>query len=65
VFSELQRQIAEAFQNGADLEEIEAEIIDAAPADEDQRSALWLYAEALTERRSEATLEHELAQRWG
>jgi hypothetical protein len=65
VFSEPQRQIAQAVLDGADLEEIEAEIIDAAPLDEDQRSALWLYAEALSERRSDATREDELAQRWG
>ena len=52
MFSEPHRQIARALRDGIDLEQIEAEIIDRAPVDDDQRAALWLYAEALRERRS-------------
>ena len=63
MFSALQRQIAQAILDGADLEEVETEIIDAAPVAEDQRAALWLYAEILSDRRSKAQLEDELAMR--
>ena len=61
MFSALQRQIAHAVLDGVDLEKIEAEIIDVAPIGEDQRAALWLYADALTERRGKAILEDEVA----
>ena len=61
MFSEPHRQIAQALRDGADLEEIEAQIIDRAPVDEDQRAALWLYAEALSDNPSAASLEDELA----
>lgn len=47
--SELQRQIADAVRAGAHLDQIEEAIIERAPVDEDQRAALWLYAEALVD----------------
>ncbi len=45
--SELQRQVAEALGAGASLAEVERTIIDRTPLDEEQRAALWLYADAL------------------
>jgi len=54
--SKRQRRIALAVAAGAELEEIEATIIDPAPVDEDQKAALWLYAEALEQRRRESML---------
>jgi hypothetical protein len=50
VISDLHRQIADAVRTGVDLDEIERNIIDRAPIVEDERSALWLYAQALSER---------------
>lgn len=50
--SELQRQIAQAVLAGADLDAIDEAIIERAPLDEEQKSALWLYAEGMLERRS-------------
>ena len=35
---------------GLDLDEIEHDIIEPAPIAEDEKSALWLYAQALSER---------------
>jgi hypothetical protein len=52
----LQQQIAFAVQAGADLDEIEQAIIDPAPIDEEQKAAMWLYAEALDERRGDSQL---------
>jgi hypothetical protein len=60
VFSALLRQIAQAVLDGANLEEIEAEIIDPAPVDADHRSALRRCAEALGERRRTATVKDEI-----
>ncbi len=54
---DLERQIDRAVQAGVGLDEIEAAIIEPAPLDEDQQAALWLYAEALSERRDDAMLE--------
>ena len=45
--SELQRRVSEALAAGASLDEVERTIIDRTPLDEEQRAALWLYAEAL------------------
>jgi hypothetical protein len=53
---ERQRRIALAVRAGAELDEIEVAIIDPAPVDEEQKAALWLYAEALEERRRESML---------
>lgn len=54
---ELQRQIAEAISSGARLDEVEEAIIAWAPIDEDEKAALWLYADALAERREVANAE--------
>ena len=50
--SELQLRVAEALRAGSGLVEIEEAIIDPALVDEEQKAALWLYAEALRERPS-------------
>jgi hypothetical protein len=50
---QVESQIAEAVKAGVVLDEIEATIIDRAQLDEEYRSALWLYAEALEARRIE------------
>ena len=52
--SGLQRQIARAVQAGIALDEIEELVIDPAPVDEEQKAALWLYAEALDGRRNKS-----------
>ena len=54
--SELLRQIADAVLAGAGVDAIEEAIIDPAPLDEEQKSVLWLYAQALQERRSDGML---------
>jgi hypothetical protein len=54
--SELLRQIAVAVLSGSECDVIEESIIDPVQLDEEQKSALWLYAHALTERRSETML---------
>jgi hypothetical protein len=51
MFSELQHWIVLAVLGDTNLDTIEARIIDPAPIDNEHRSALWLYAEALLERR--------------
>jgi hypothetical protein len=50
VSSDLHRQIAHAVRTGSDLDEIEQSIIEPAPIAEDEKSALWLYAQVLSER---------------
>ena len=52
----LQRQIARAVRAGIELDEIEELIIDPASVDEEQKAALWLYAEALDGLRNESML---------
>jgi len=54
--SELQQQITVAVLSGAECDAIEESIIDPVQLDEEEKAALWLYAHALTERRSEAML---------
>ena len=54
--SELLRQIADAVRAGAEVDSIDAAIIAPAPLDEEQKSVLWLYAQALQERRSDRML---------
>lgn len=62
--SRLQRQIARAVRAGVGVDEIEELMIDPAPVDEDQKAALWLYAEALAYRRDESMFtEAELTPR--
>jgi hypothetical protein len=51
--SELLRQIADAGRAGAGVDAIDEAIIDPAPLDEEQESVLWLYAQALQERRGD------------
>jgi hypothetical protein len=46
---DLRRRIAQALIAGVCLDAIEDVIIDPAPLDEEEKSALWLYAEALQE----------------
>jgi hypothetical protein len=48
--SELHRQIAAAVRTGTSLDRIEAAIIDPADLEDDEKAALWLYAEALGDR---------------
>jgi hypothetical protein len=48
--SELHGQIAQAVRDGTDIDDIEQSLIDPAPIAEDEKSALWLYAQALHER---------------
>jgi hypothetical protein len=56
VVSELLRQIADAVRAGAGVDAIDEAIIAPAPLDEEQKSVLWLYAQALQERRSDGML---------
>ena len=46
----LREQVAEAVDEGADLHEVEARVIESAPVDAEGRDALWLYAWGLLER---------------
>lgn len=46
------RRIRQAAQERIDLEDIERTIIDAAPLSEEEKSALWLYAQVRVERPS-------------
>ena len=54
--SELLRQIADAVRAGAEVDAIDGAIIAPASLDEEQKSVLWLYAQALQERRSDGML---------
>jgi hypothetical protein len=45
----LQREIIEAVRRGWSLDQIEEALIDPALLGEDEKAALWLYANALTE----------------
>lgn len=45
--SELHRQIVEAVRTGARLDAIDDALIAPARLDEEEKAALWLYAEAL------------------
>jgi hypothetical protein len=47
---ELQRRILQAAWEGTDLDDIERTIIDVAPLSEEEKSALWLYAQVRVER---------------
>ena len=51
MLSELQHRVVIAALADADLDAIEKTIVDQAPIDEDEKSALWLYAHVLVERR--------------
>jgi hypothetical protein len=60
--SRLQRRIAQAVRAGVDLDEIEELVIDPSPLDDEQKAALWLYAEALKDRRNESMPTEEKAR---
>ena len=47
-----QRRIIKAVKAGKDLATIEETIIDPAPMEEDEKAALWLFAQAVRERDS-------------
>jgi hypothetical protein len=47
---DLQHQTAHATLAGASFDEIQHAIIDPAPLDEEEKSAVWLYAAVLRER---------------
>lgn len=50
--TQLQQRIIQAVKAGMDLDAIEETIIDPASVEEDEKAALWLYAQALRERGS-------------
>jgi hypothetical protein len=54
--SALQRQVAQAVRAGMTLDELEQKIIDPALVDDEQKAAMWLYAEVLVERRADDAL---------
>ena len=56
MLTELQRTIAAAVSDGCELDAIEEQIINQAPLDEEDKSVLWLYAEALTQQRARRPL---------
>jgi hypothetical protein len=56
MLTDLHHQIAAAVVSGAECDAIEESIIDPAQLNEEEKSVLWLYAHALTERRSESML---------
>jgi hypothetical protein len=51
--SELHQRIRLAALAGHELDDIERTIIDAAPISEEEKSAMWLYAQVRVERPSE------------
>jgi len=52
VLSDLRRSIGLAVLANTELDAIDKYIIDDAPIDDEQKSAMWLYAEVLIDRRS-------------
>jgi hypothetical protein len=52
VASILEKKVAQAVRAGMDLVTIEETIIDPAAAEEDEKAALWLYAQVLHDRPS-------------
>lgn len=50
MFAELREAIACAALAGVELDTIDAQFIRPIPVDEEQKSALWLYAQAVTDR---------------
>jgi hypothetical protein len=60
--AKLEHRIVQAVLSGADLSGIEETIINPARLEEEQKSALWLYAEALLELRRDGMLtDHDPA----
>jgi hypothetical protein len=50
--TQVRRRIIQAVTAGKDLDTIEQTIIDPAPMEEDEKAALWLFAQAVRERES-------------
>jgi hypothetical protein len=50
--TQIQRRIIQAAKNGMELDLIEQTIIDPATMEEDEKAALWLFAQAVRERDS-------------
>ncbi len=63
MFTEVRSAIARAALAGADLNLIDAVLIGPTPIDDEQKSALWLYAEAVTHRPQRLQTEGELSRR--
>ncbi len=61
MISTLHRQIGLAVRAGHDIDEIGLSIIQPAPLAEDEKSALWLYAQALAELPGVSRHSRELA----
>jgi hypothetical protein len=62
MISDLHGQIGQALRAGRDIDEIEQAIIEPAAIAEDEKSALWLYAQVLSEQpRILGSQERELA----
>ena len=59
MLAELRQAIASAVLAGVELDAIEDAIIRRAPVDEEQKSALWLYAEVLIDRPAELIHENQ------
>ena len=49
MLSDLQMRVLEAVQAGISVTEIESRIIEPAHVEDDEKAALWLYAQALRE----------------
>jgi hypothetical protein len=50
--TQVRGRIIQAAKTGMDLDTIEQTIIDPAPMEEDEKAALWLFAQAVRERES-------------
>ncbi|HEY3588246.1 MAG TPA: hypothetical protein VGK85_13890 [Myxococcaceae bacterium] len=50
--TQVRRRIIQAAKTGMDLDTIEQTIIDPEPLEEDEKAALWLFAQAVRERES-------------
>jgi hypothetical protein len=60
---EVRQQIHGRLRRGGSLAEVEEEIIEPAPCDEDQRAALWLYAWSQSSRRDRGQLRELFVSR--
>ena len=50
---ESQERIRRRLQHGSSLNQVQGEVIDSAPLDEDQKAALWTYARSELSKRQE------------
>jgi hypothetical protein len=55
----LQERIAALMESGATLSSVEQEVIEPSPLSTDEKSALWLYALAMTDHRGQGALLHD------